>query len=667
MEQGAVRSRAVSIGIVCFIALIALALRVWGAGWSLPYVDHPDEPAVVRAVLRIVKGDFNPKHFFYPSLMLYLQALVFKLHFVWGTFTGLYPELFVLPNSTFFYTTIPQAFLWSRVTTALIGTGTVLALALWGGVLVGRWEGMLAAALLACSSWAIIHDHYITVDGPSACTGTLALLGALGILRRGSWRDYVLAGVLVGLAAGTKYQNVLVAASVMLAHILLWKTDSLRTGGRLVVAGLLSALVFLATTPYIILGYADFMHDIRTLFESYSSTAIAHGDATGAWPVGAYLRFYWREGLQPVPCVLALVGAVVLVRRSPAHAAVLVFFPLLLVFSLLRPETHFFRNLLPTLPPLFILAGVGGVSIITWVASRLARGRAVVQIGIATILLLPSLVPAVQASARLALPDSRVVAQNYIRQHWPGVRVASELSHPLQWDGVAQASFVHYLPLHPPAWYHQQGYGLLLANAGRRKSEAWTPDYAPLLHEGQEVATFGGQGTQTLGPLINIVDTRLTTETLPTREPHVRLGPLDMLGVVVGRIEKDENGPWLEADRTIKPGRVLGIDIFWLAPEAVPQAPYTIFLHMRDGAGRTIVQRDAPPWQGLFPPETWPAGQVVSERVEMWLPYEVPPGTYHLVMGLYDSSTMARFPAFAGETHLENDEIDLGEVEVVAW
>lgn len=72
------------------VGVIALALRVWGRGWSLPYVDHPDEPAVIDVVLRIVQGQANPDFFFYPSLMLYLHALLLKFHFWWGLQTGLY-------------------------------------------------------------------------------------------------------------------------------------------------------------------------------------------------------------------------------------------------------------------------------------------------------------------------------------------------------------------------------------------------------------------------------------------------------------------------------------------------------------------------------------------------------------------------------------------------
>lgn len=254
-------------GLALLISGVALLLRIWGIGWSLPYVDHPDEPAVVGVVLRILRIEPNPHHFFYPSLMFYVYAFVLQLHFWLGSLTGLYPDTFTLPRTTHFYTTIPYAFIWARACSALLATAAVVAMATWGSRLLGWPIGLLAAALLALSPWAITHAHYITVDGPAACFALLAILAILQLLpashithdvsrithhashTSGSWRNYLLAGLLVGLATGTKYQNALVVVPFILAHILLWQRDALLYGGRLVVAGIVSVLVFLLTRP----------------------------------------------------------------------------------------------------------------------------------------------------------------------------------------------------------------------------------------------------------------------------------------------------------------------------------------------------------------------------------------------------------------------------------
>src|SRR5213592_2958432 len=54
------------------LLLVAFAVRLWGIGWGLPYVDHPDEPQVADAALGMVRrSDWNPRFFDYPSLYLY--------------------------------------------------------------------------------------------------------------------------------------------------------------------------------------------------------------------------------------------------------------------------------------------------------------------------------------------------------------------------------------------------------------------------------------------------------------------------------------------------------------------------------------------------------------------------------------------------------------------
>jgi 4-amino-4-deoxy-L-arabinose transferase-like glycosyltransferase len=659
--------RLLILAAVLVIGVVALGLRVWGAGWSLPYVDHPDEPAVVDVILRIMQGDLNPDHFFYPSLILYLQALVFKLHFWVGSLSGLYGETFTLPESNHFYTTIPAAFVWGRVFTALIGTATVLALAAWARRFVGTRAALVAAALLALSPWAIVQSHYIAVDAPAALFALLALLAVLGVLRGGSWHSYILAGVLVGLATGSKYQNVLVVVSLLLAHVWLWRRASLRYGWRLVGAGLISAAVFLLTSPYIVLDFAGFMRDMETLFTSYEA---GHGDIGRAWPIDAYLRFWWLEGLGPLPFLLALVGAVALWRSNRARAVVLLSFPLLMLLVLLRMETHFYRNMLPAQAPLMLLAGVGAVAIWDYVKQRLPQRMTYPAAAILlALLLLPSLVPAYRASARLALPDARVVAQEWARDTYPGVQIAAELSHPLAWNGIRQGTYQFFLPLHSAEWYRQQGYGLLLANAGRRGKDEWSDAYAPLLDSGEVVFSVGGRFSDHLGPRIDLIDIGLIPQTVPDTMPTVDLGPLRLLDVRYGRRVKEETGLELRPEAPLRQGDTLGLTAFWLAAQPVPADDYTLFVHLRgpDGLEQTPVQRDTPPWQGLFPPERWPPGQIVTEKLDMFLPYELPPGEYRLVLGLYDPQDGTRFAAtLPDNTRLPYDEVELGRINIVA-
>src|SRR5207248_109276 len=75
--------------IVAVVFLFAFGLRVYGVSGSLPYVAHPDEPNLVDVATHMVKsGDLSPHMFLYPTLLIYLQALVIRAYLLWSNFTG---------------------------------------------------------------------------------------------------------------------------------------------------------------------------------------------------------------------------------------------------------------------------------------------------------------------------------------------------------------------------------------------------------------------------------------------------------------------------------------------------------------------------------------------------------------------------------------------------
>ncbi len=94
-----------------FITGVAVALRVWKPNWALPFVPHPDEPAIMNVVLRMLRNnDPNPHFFFYPSVWIYVQAFVGWLHLNWGIAQGLYTSAAQLPETTDIATSVPGFF-----------------------------------------------------------------------------------------------------------------------------------------------------------------------------------------------------------------------------------------------------------------------------------------------------------------------------------------------------------------------------------------------------------------------------------------------------------------------------------------------------------------------------------------------------------------------------
>ena len=96
-------------------------------------------------------------------------------------------------------------FVVARVVAAALGTLSVWLTYLAGARLFNRTAGLLAAAIFGLAFLPIFYSHLALNDVPTLAPVALSLYGIAGVLRNGSRRDYVLAGVGIGLAAATKY------------------------------------------------------------------------------------------------------------------------------------------------------------------------------------------------------------------------------------------------------------------------------------------------------------------------------------------------------------------------------------------------------------------------------------------------------------------------------
>src|SRR5579859_2851679 len=340
---------------------LALILRLWAIGWGLPYVEHPDEPAVIDVVVRMLRGNNpDPHSFLYPSLSYYLLAGMTWLQLQWGIHQGLYQSVQDLPGRTSRYTSAPEVYIWGRAMTALLGAATAPALAVLGRRMFGPWIGLLSGILLAVAVFHLTHSHYITTDVPTGLWVVLAMIGAWQISSNGRWSGYVLGGLATGCAAGTKYQAGIICLAIIAAHGLRWRRVSI---GRpllwLCGAGLLALLMFLATSPYAVLDWPGFLTGLSGDALHYSGVG---GDFTGRWNIAGYALFFWNKSLFPVGCILLILGLPLPGRRWPRATILLILGSMPMLLVLLAQSVHFERNTLPILPLLMLLACAGAIS-----------------------------------------------------------------------------------------------------------------------------------------------------------------------------------------------------------------------------------------------------------------------------------------------------------------
>ena len=147
---------------VIAIVLVGAALRVTGIGFGDPFVYHTDEWIIARpAMTMAATGDWNPHNFFYPSLLIDLEAVAARaMHALGGaTLATGQPWLFEneLVADQFGYVLAgasdrrhprddDDSLVVFETTRRLVGSAGALA----------------AAAIMAVVPLAVEHSHYLT-------------------------------------------------------------------------------------------------------------------------------------------------------------------------------------------------------------------------------------------------------------------------------------------------------------------------------------------------------------------------------------------------------------------------------------------------------------------------------------------------------------------------
>jgi len=117
-------------------------------------------------------------------------------------------------------------------------------------------------------------------------------------------------------------------------------------------------------------------------------------------------------------------------------------------------------------------------------------------------------------------------------------------------------------------------------------------------------------------------------------EGVTKLGPLsfgDRISLIGYRL----------ADSRARPGNYFRLLLYWEATEEMPEE-YAVFVHLVDDRGEKWAQGDGVPANGIYPTWAWVAGEVVEDEHLVPLGTDIPAGTYHLLIGLYELNTLSR-------------------------
>lgn len=337
---------------LAFIALLAAGLRLWGLIGGPP-LRHPDEIFMVIFPLDFFSGDLNPHRFYYPTFHFYLLGLVYGLCFLAQKLFGARWSAAEFVAYHYFWN--PEGLLvWARLTSVAFAVGTVWWTACLARRLYGSRAGLVAGLLLAVGVVHVRQSALAGVDAALAfwCVGVVWT--AARLLDREGLRDYALAGVLLGLAAGTKYPAAALGLAVLAAHLLGGRSA---LDQRLWLAALTAFGAFAAVSPYLLLDFKTFLGHFFFQVEH------AQEGRSGAGGIGYQLIFTLRHNLG-WPALLVMAAGIGLAIRQGRRAAWVVAIGFLVYYlSISWGALAFTRYALPLLPLQAVLVA-GGIQIL---------------------------------------------------------------------------------------------------------------------------------------------------------------------------------------------------------------------------------------------------------------------------------------------------------------
>lgn len=421
------------------LLVVALALRVWGIGYGLPWLNRyffeTDEGAIINLAMAFGSGDLNPHSFNNPPLFMYLLFGLYGLFFVAGRLIGLFGG--AADFAAFYFSHLTPFYLLGRGLSAALGVASVYLAYRLGCRLYGPRVGTLGALFLTVAPLHVDLSHQVKVDVAAVFFMLLALasgarLLASGVSTRRGRLACLLAGTCAGLAAATKYQDGFVALSLVVAIVAPCLRARLRAAQIArdpspathhpspVLSSLISHLTLLTTAaavgftignPFGVANPGLFLRSLAGLSEEVSLTSRAH-----AWNwLPPHLLDLSDPNVLGLPLLALLLAGLghALWRRTAADlflaATPLGLYPFLSLPAYAHSRERF---LLPLLPPLCLL----GARALVALSAGLPR---VVPLLLASVAMAPALAADVQHDVLASHKTTTVLAREWIERHVP--------------------------------------------------------------------------------------------------------------------------------------------------------------------------------------------------------------------------------------------------------
>ena len=406
--------------LLSIIVLIALAVRIYGLNFPLYHWDE--------------KGDIdNMLYASHNQLSLMLYAHGSFLHYIILTIWSVY-LLFqgILPSSqniiSAFVKDPERLVLLARSFLVFVSTATIVLTYYLGKYFDRSKTGLLAAFFLALNFLHASQSHYTRGHILATFFVSLTAYFCIKIHDGAKMRDYVLAGMSVGLATAAHIPLVINVLPLVITHFLsksAHQQDSKWVEwilNRSFLLGLITiAVSFLIVTPYALLDFWRVAAQLKFFFLQAAGQVWVSSE--GQPILVFYLREHLRHGMGLLLEILAFIGIVyALFKRNKTDWILLTFFASLLIVVV--GKANFARYALPLLPFLMVFAA----RLLVKITDRLpAKWHTPVLVTLSLILVFPSTQKIIRFDYWLTQPDTRELAVSWFIENVPaGATVITE-------------------------------------------------------------------------------------------------------------------------------------------------------------------------------------------------------------------------------------------------
>jgi len=396
------------------IILIAIVIRFKAISWGNPPLITINEEKRIVEISRdmILTKDFNPHFFNYPSLIFYLIAF---LSYLISAVTYL-----SFNTAEYFAYDLQKIYFIGRFLVFFFSILTIVLTYKIGKEIINSRVGIFSAAFLSLSSLHLNNSSIISVDSPMVCCVLLSFFFAIKIFHNNAeLKNYLLAGLFIGLAVGFKYNAIAGFIFILLAH-LAHGYESGRGNKKLFASIIFVLIFFLITTPYAIFDFGSFLNGIK-----YESIHYKVGHIGAEAKLFSYFNYFQillsDYGL--IPILLFLIGSVLLWRKNKSTLIFILGFPLIYFLFVGSFKVYFSRNMLVIIPFISLVSGYSANELFVWIfnagilKNKLTKYSVLVLIML--ILIAQSLTQANSYWNKINLTDTRTISKQWIEKNLP--------------------------------------------------------------------------------------------------------------------------------------------------------------------------------------------------------------------------------------------------------